>query len=159
MDNLEIEIRFADDPSRESPGRLTGTLMTYGEVAKDRAERFMRDSLLWDDTGIVINEQHNREAPIVRAIPFLEGNEVRIDTPLPNTQRGRDAATNVREGLLTGLSVEFSKQGVVASFVGGIREIRSARLVAAGLVDSGSYTGSTVSVRQYDGAERWRVWL
>ena len=86
MDNLEIEIRFADDPSRESPGRLTGTLMTYGEVAKDRAERFMRDSLLWDDTGIVINEQHNREAPIVRAIPFLEGNEVRIDTPLPNTQ-------------------------------------------------------------------------
>ena len=103
--------------------------------------------------------QHDRTRPIVRAIPFLDDNEVRIDTPLPNTTAGRDAAVNVREGILTGLSVEFSKQGVVASYVDGVREIRQATLVAAGLVDSGSYSSSTVSVRQSAAGGMYRVWL
>ena len=67
---------------------------------------------------------------------------------LPNTTAGRDAATNVREGILTGLSVEFEKRGLVQAMVGGVREIRSATLAAAGLVDMGSYSGSTVEVRQ-----------
>ena len=53
----------------------------------------------------------------------------------------------MREGILTGLSVEFAQAGLVAQMVGGIREIRSARLVAAGLVDLASYAGSVVEIR------------
>ena len=146
--DLLVEIRFLEDDTRQSPGRLTGTLVTYGEQARDRPEGFLRDALKWAETGIVINEQHNRQAPILRTIPFLEGDALKIDAPLPNTQRGRDAATNVREGLLTGLSVEFEKRGLVQAMVGGVREIRSATLAAAGLVDMGSYSGSTVEVRE-----------
>ena len=148
MDNLLVEIRYLADDTRQSPGRLTGTLITYGEVARDRAERFMRGALAWAEAGIVINEQHNRSAPIVRAVPFLDGDALKIDAALPNTQRGRDAAVNVKDGLLTGLSVEFEKRGLVAAMVGGVREIRSATLAAAGLVDMASYAGSAVEIRE-----------
>ena len=88
---------------------------------------------------------------ITRAVPYLEGNEVRIDTPLPNTTIGRDTAVNVREGILTGLSVEFERRSVVERMVGGIREIRSATLAGAGLVDLASYAGSVVEIRQSEG--------
>lgn len=148
LENLLIECRFVADETRESPGRLTGVLLTYGETSRDRPERFLRDSLHWLDSGIVVNEQHVRANAIMRVTPFLDGDTLRIDQPLPNTQRGRDAATNIRDGLYTGLSVEFAKRGVVASYVGGVREIRSAQLVGAGLVDLASYPGSTVEVRE-----------
>ena len=84
----------------------------------------------------------------MRAVPFVSGDELKIDVALPNTQRGRDAATNVKDGLLTGLSVEFEKRGLVAAMVGGVREIRSATLAAAGLVDMASYAGSAVEIRE-----------
>ena len=82
MDNLLVEVRYVEDDTRQSPGRLTGTLITYGEVARDRAERFMRGALAWAEAGIVINEQHNRAAPIVRAVPFLDGDALKIDAAL-----------------------------------------------------------------------------
>ena len=150
MDNsLLIEIRYAEDPDRQSPGRIVGTLVTYGARAADRPERFLQDALTWADDGILINEQHNRSAPIVRAIPFVQDNAVKIDAPLPNTQRGRDAATNIKERVLTGLSVEFA--GAVASTVNGERHIRSARLTGGGLVDMASYSGSGVEIRHAEG--------
>ena len=148
LQNLLIECRYVADESRESPGRLVGTLLTYGETSRDRPERFLPDSLLWDDGGIILNEQHIRSQSIMRIHPFLDGDILRVDQPLPNTQRGRDAATNIRDGLYTGLSVEFSKRGVLASYVGGVREIRQAQLVGAGLVDLASYPGSVVEVRE-----------
>ena len=49
----------------------------------------------------------SRQAPILRFIPEVDGAEVRIDAALPDTQRGRDAATMVRNGILRGLSIEF----------------------------------------------------
>ena len=147
MDNLLIEVRYVEDATRQSPGRLTGTLLTYDEQARDRQELFRAGALKWDDSGIAINQQHVRANIITRAIPYLDGNAVKIDAALPNTTIGRDTAVNVREGILTGLSVEFAQAGLVAQMVGGIREIRSARLVAAGLVDLASYAGSVVEIR------------
>ena len=146
MDALNIEVRFEQDETRQSPGRLTGTLLTYETRAGDRPEVFESGALQWPDGGIVINEQHNRQAPIVRAIPFVDGNEVKVDAPLPNTQRGRDAAENVREGVLTGLSIEF--RAVKQVWRGNLRVIQQAVLGAAGLVDKASYTDSAVEVRE-----------
>ena len=160
MDELVFEIRQEADPSRESPGRLVGTLLTYEERAKDRLEIFARGSLTWPEGGIVINEQHNRSSPILRVVPFLEGDKVKIDAALPNTTRGRDAAENLRTGVYTGLSVEFASRAEGRR--GPLREIRSALLGGAALVDSASYKGSTVEVRQLamrdilsGGAYRW----
>ena len=144
-DRIDVEIRFKEDESRQSPGILTGTLMTYETRASDRPETFEQDSLEWPDDGIVIYEQHNPHAPIVRAIPFVEGREVKINTPFPNTTRGRDAAVNLREGVLTGLSVEF--KAVRQSFRSGVRSISKAMLRGAGLVVAPAYSDSLAEVR------------
>ena len=62
---------------------------------------------------------------------------MKIDAAVPNTVRGRDAVTNIREGVWTGLSVEFHSRSEGRR--GNLREIRSAYLGAAALVDVGAY--------------------
>ena len=49
---LVCEVRYAEDQdTRGSPGRLTGTLMTYEREANDRPEIFTRGALAWPDGG------------------------------------------------------------------------------------------------------------
>ena len=79
-----------------------------------------------------------------------------IDQPLPDTQAGRDAAREIRDGLFTGLSVEF--RAVAQAYRGGVRRIMRAVLSGAGLVDSPEYAGSRVEVRGRRAGRR-RVWL
>ncbi len=157
MTELRCAIELRADDARESPGRIVGTLVTYGERAGDRAELFTPGALTWPDGGVILNEQHNRQAPIMRFVPTVEGRQVRIDAALPDTQRGRDAATMVRNGTFTGLSVEFRARRETRS-AGGVREIHAAELGGAGLVDSPSYRGSSVEVR-HKGRRRRRLWL
>ena len=90
---------------------------------------------------------HDRRAPLLRAVPILDGDTLRIDAPFPDTQRARDAATNLREGVLTGLSVEFLRRKGNPKR-GGIREILRAYVPRAGLVDTFRATpDSLVEVR------------
>ena len=145
MDEIRCSIEYREDETRQSPGRIVGSLLTYGRLAKDRPEMFESDALHWPDSGIVLNEQHNRAAPILRFTPELVGNELRIDAAIPDTQRGRDAATSIRNGLMTGLSIEFRSESEGRAS-GGVRQIRRAILAGAALVDSPSHV-STVEVR------------
>ncbi len=157
---LIVDIELRQDDSRQSPGRIIGTLIEYGKRASDRAEVFADGALHWPDGGIILNEHHNRAAPILRFTPTVEGREVRIDAALPDTQRGRDVATMVRDGTLTGLSVEFRAES--AGFTGGVREVRRAKLVAAAVVDSASYKGSLEIRHGGDGGAKPRpetLWL
>ena len=150
--SFAVELR--EDATRQSPGRLVGTILTYGERASDRAEVFEADSLTWPADGIVLNRQHQRGAPIMRVTPEVRGLAVVVvDQPLPDTAAGRDAAREVREGLFKGLSVEF--RAVRQTYEAGVRRITEATLWAVGLVDTPSYAGSTAEVR----GKRLRVWL
>ena len=144
MDSLLIEVRAAEDDA--GPGRIVGTLVNYGERARDRPEMFLSGALRWPEGGIIINEQHDRRASVVRALPFLEGKAIKIDARVPDTQRGRDAILNIREGVYTGLSVEFGAEQ--EEYRGALRIIRRGILGAAGLVDRASYGGSVVEVRE-----------
>ena len=158
---IRCKVELREDDTRQSPGRLTGVLLTYGERASDRPELFERDAFDLDaikaSGGIVINRQHTRGAPITRVIPELRGDELVIDQPLPDTQAGRDAAVEIRSGLMRGLSVEF--KAIRARMVSGVRRISEAALVAGGLVDDPSYAGSTVEVRDKGRPETWlRPW-
>lgn len=161
MESLTIPLEFRADETRQSPGLLAGILMAYGSKASDRAETFEQGAFHWRESGIVIREQHNREAPIVRAIPYLEGKELRISIPLPNTSRGRDAATNMRgpNPLYGGLSVEFNSEQETRR--DGLRVITRAFLDGAGLVDNPSYLTSTVEVRKEQVFLPWSIfaWL
>ena len=109
MDEIRCAIEIRQDDSVASPGRITGTLLQYGERASDRAERF--------------------EAGALRAA-------VVIDAPLPDTSAGRDGAREIRDGLLPGLSVEF--RVTAQRYVDGERRISAALLNGAGLVDDPS---------------------
>lgn len=154
---LRCEIEIREDESRASPGRIVGTLITYGQRARDRADVFAAGALRWPDDGVILNEQHNRRAPILRFTPILEGREVLIDAPLPDTQRGRDAATMIRDRVFRGLSIEF--RALEEGRRGGLREVRTAKLLGAALVDDGSYKGQ-LEVRQRDQrCHGRRLWL
>ena len=78
-----VEIR--EDYSRQSPGRLYGVLMRYGERAKDRAERFLPGALTWPDGGIVVTVQHDRRQAVARVTPIERDGELVIDAPVPDT--------------------------------------------------------------------------
>ena len=156
MDEFRCAIELRADESRESPGRLVGTLLTYGERAGDRAETFQKDSLIFPANGIVLRRQHARSAPIMRIVPELRGSALVIDQPLPDTAAGRDAASEIRAGLFRGLSIEFRAER--ERMAGGVRLIERGQLTGAGLVDDPSYRGSRVEVRGRNEGRR-RLWL
>jgi phage head maturation protease len=135
---------------------LVGTLLTYGELAADRPERFEPGALRWKDGGVVLREMHDRRQPLVRFTPKVDGNLVTVDALMPDTARSRDAITLVRNGTYRGLSVEFLPER--ERMDGELRIIERAELVGAGLVDDPAYSGSRVSMRgRADG--RVRFWL
>ena len=130
MNEIRCPIELRADDSGQSPGRLFGTLLTYGERASDRPEVFETNSLSWAEDGIVINRQHARNWPVLRAVPEVRGLMVVVDVPIPNTTAGRDAAQEIRDGLFKGLSVEF--KAVRQSFEGGLRRISSSTTHSGG---------------------------
>ena len=145
MDELRCEIRLSEEV--EGKPRLTGTLMVFGQQATDRPERFERGSLSWPEgDGIVLNRQHVRGAPILRLHPVEVGDRLVVDEPIPDTSAGRDCLAEIRSGLFRGLSVEF--RSLQEALVGGVRVIKKSNLVAAGLVDSPSYSSSVVEARE-----------
>ena len=151
---IRCAVELREDGERQSPGRLTGVLLRYGERAHDRPELFEAGALRWPDNGIVLRRQHNRGQPIMRVIPEVRAGAVVLDAPLPDTAAGRDAAREIRDGLFSGLSVEF--RATSQSYRAGVRRIAGALLNGAGLVDQPSYTGSRVEVR---GRKGRRIWL
>ena len=146
MDEVRCRLEIREDDSRRGPGRLHGVLLTYGERAGDRPEVFEPGSLTWPEDGIVISRQHNRRSPIMRVRPEVRGSQVVVDEVLPDTVAGRDAATEIRAGLFSGLSVEFRARR--QHYTSGVRHITAALLKGAGLVDDPSYRGSRVEVRE-----------
>ena len=159
MDELICEVRFAEDETRNSPGILSGVLMPYGVKASDRQEMFELGALTWDAEGILVRRMHDRKSPLVKVIPYMDGNDLRIDSPLLNSTAGRDAAIELRNGILTGLSVEFSATKETRR--GGLRVIQSAILGGAGLVDYPSYRGAKAELRGKTDTQRRiaQLWL
>ena len=105
MDEIRCSIKIED--RAEGQPRLVGTLMSYGERARDRAETFLPGSLKWDESGIILNRQHSRKNPILKFTPTESEGRVLIDVELPSTVAGLDALAEVRSGLFGSLSIEF----------------------------------------------------
>ena len=155
-DEIRCAIECRHDETRRGPGRLVGRMLTYGERAIDRAELFERGALSWPADGVVLNRQHARGAPIMRVMPVQVGDELRIDQVLPDTVAGRDAAAEIRSGLLRGLSVSF--QAARQSFAGGVRRIQSAALTAVAVVDDPSYDAPVEVRARVKGRRHRRAW-
>ena len=154
-DEIRCSIEVREDKGK--PPRLIGVLMPYGQTAVDRLEQFDSGSLSWPDSGIIVNRMHLRQSPIMRVIPIVEGNKVRIDAEIPSTVAGLDCLAEVRSGLLGFLSVEF--RSVSERFVLGVRHLSKAVLTGAGLVDAGSYSGAVVEARaKVEREQEWERW-
>ena len=152
---LHAAVELHADPG--GPGRLTGTIATYNEESRDaRRHVFAPGSLKWDSSGIVLNRQHTRAAPIARVTPMVDGDRIVVDHVLPDTAAGRDAAAEVRSGLMTGLSAEVRIDRDKRD--GGRRMILESELVGVGLVDRAAFETAQVSVHERQRARR-RVWL
>ena len=156
MDEIRCSIKI-EDRAEGRPARLVGVLMPYNTEARDRREVFEAGSLSWDARGIIVNRMHQRASPIMRVIPIVEGNEVRIDAEIPSTAAGLDCLAEVRSGLLVSLSVEF--RSVREKFVGGCRRIAEAVLTGAAVCDAGAYEGATVEARaKIEREQAWARW-
>ena len=57
-------------PAGKAPGRIVGELVIYEKQARDRKEIFTRGSLTFPPDGILITEQHNRQAPDSESNPI-----------------------------------------------------------------------------------------
>ena len=154
MDEIrcKVEVREADGKS----ARLVGTLLPFNVRAKDRPEMFLPGSVSWPEGGLVLNRQHQRGSPIMRISPTSSSTGLTVDAVIPDTTAGRDCASEVRSGLLTGMSIEF--RAIQESIVGGCRRISKAVLSAAALVDDPSYP-APVEVREHELRDReWERW-
>ena len=148
-----VELRAAD-VGGGSPGRLVGVLMRYGDSGEHGREVFAAGSLRWPTNGIRVDLEHasspargSVQPPIMRAIPIVSGDEVRIDQALPDTAAARDLATLMRSDppVYSGLSVEFHSRREHRQ--AGRRVVDDAELRGAALTDNASYEGTLVEVR------------
>ena len=105
-DTFTIPVECREDESREGPGRIVGTILETGRVAGDRQEVFTPGSPVFPSTGVELRRGHRGEA-VLTFDPIVDGATIRIDAPLPDTQLGRQVATEVRSGARAALSVEF----------------------------------------------------
>ena len=73
MTEIRCAIELRADESRQSPGRVVGTLMEYETRAGDRPEMFAPGSLEWPADGILLNLSHDRKQPVMRFKPGSPG--------------------------------------------------------------------------------------
>ena len=145
-ERFEIPIECREASSYDGgPGRLTGTILEVGRIASDRREVFTPGAAIFPSTGVTLYRGHRGE-PIMDFQPVLSGNEIKIDAALPDTDLGRQVATEVRNGERSALSVEFTS--LEEARVQGVRELRSALVRGAALVREGSYTQARAEVRE-----------
>ena len=166
-DTIRCELRHED--STDGPGRLVGVLMRYGDTGLRGAERFNPGSLRWPDNGIRVDLDHasspargSVQAPLLRTVPIVDGDEIRIDADLPDTTAARDLAVLMRttQPMYTGLSVEFRSRKEHRQ--AGVRVIDDALLEGAALTSEPAYKDTSVEVRDEDESEkkpRRRFWL
>ena len=132
----------------ETGPQLVGVLIQEGRAASVRAEVFAPGSLVWSASGIALRAEH-LGAEDSRAIPTREANgEIRIAAP---ASAALVAAFNEGRKFL---SIEFHSLQETRS-AAGVREIQSAFLPGAALVESPEYVQARAEVR----SKRRRVWL
>ena len=150
-----IEHRFGELEYRESEdglGVVSGRVLRYGDVATLPwgTEEFKSGPFEYAKRGLRVNRMHVRQQPLARTGVGLKvedtAEQLRTEFQLPDTAAGRDADTELRLGLLTGLSVEFRvlKDEVDEK---GHRLITRAILYGFGLVDDPAYPDSLASMR------------
>ena len=108
-------VTFERGDTYSGPGKLSGKLLTYGELAtidhRGRRERFEPRSVFLSP-DISLNREHDPGAVIVEELgeylTVRDGPDaLLVEVKLPDTAAARSAAAAVRAGELRGFSAEF----------------------------------------------------
>ena len=154
---------FDRGDSYSGPGKLSGKLLTYGEVAtidhRGRRERFESRSVFLSP-DISLNREHDPASVIVEELgehlTLRDGPDaLLVEVRLPDTAAARSAAADVRSGKLRGFSAEFHPIQE-RSDPDGTRVVTRALLADVGLVGDPAYPSSVVELRHKG---RRRIWL
>lgn len=145
------EIRFTD--IRAEGRTLSGTVIRYGDEARLPWGREVIRSGAFGDVraqDVILNRQHDRALPLARTGGgglFLEdgAEALSVRAELPETRDSDDVLTLIRQGVLRGLSLEFTAKE--ESYEGDLRIISRAALQGVAVVDKPAYPSSLVQAR------------
>lgn len=149
MENqARLETRaFPGGELRISGRTVSGVVMQYLDVA-DMGE--FREQFLPGAFGepaeieAGLNILHNESRQVAETGAGLvfrdDGERLLMSASMPNTKQGDEALRMIRDGRLSGLSVEFRSKR--EKFTGDLRQIIRATLGGLGLVDRPAYSGS-----------------
>ena len=150
---MTVERRSAAVEFRIEGRRLSGTVMKYGAISPSHRERFEPGSLRMAE-AVHLDLDHDPE----RAVAWHPGGGLAIENgrdsmtmraelpPIPAADR---ALADIRDGKVTGLSVEF--RAVRERRDGDLRVIEEAVLSGIAIVRSPSYSNARVEGRRRSG--------
>ena len=150
---MEFERRISATEIRAEGRRLSGVVLTFGEVSPSHREQFEPGSLRLAET-VHLDLGHD---PLKAAAWFPGGGlELRSDhsalrmvAEVPKIPAGDAALEMVRSGRATGLSIEF--RAVKERRDGVIRVVEESLVRGIGIVAAPSYLGSRVEARRRSG--------
>ena len=154
---MKPERRQAGGEVRAEGRRLSGVVMSYGDVGRTHRERFEPGSLVLAE-AVTLDLFHDR----TRAACWYpnggmelreEDGELRMVAELPPIAAADRALALVASGEANGLSVDFHCQAERRE--GGLRVVERALLKSIGLVSRPDYKASRVEAR----SRRRRLWL
>lgn len=145
-----VELRLADDQDGRT---VEGVAVPYNEVTdltSHGQERFAPGSMKrtvdrWSGSRrqMPLLRGHDQDKPIGKVVTFNDTPEgLMVVARLADTALGREAAQEVREGVLDAFSIGF--RAVRAERVAGVREVREAAIHELSLVPLPAYSGAEV---------------
>ena len=140
--------------------RLSGTVLSYGDVSPTHRERFEPGALMLAE-AVPLNLRHDRMVTVgwfPNGGMVLEADEtaLRMTADLPPLPAADVALERVRAaGGAMGLSIEF--KALAERRESGLRVIERAELRGIAITEKPSYHGSRVEARHSQG--RFRTWL
>ena len=148
MDEIRCAIELRDT---EGQRRLYACLIQEGRIASQRAELFAPGSCTWPHDGVDILTKHLGEAE-TRTLPTRQPN----GSIVVDCEAGPGMIAAVESGKRF-MSVEFIPLAESRN-ASGVREVRSAMIVAGALTADPEYKQTSAEVRDR-GSRRRRVWL
>ena len=153
----ENEFRYGDVEFRQGDdglGVVVGTVIRYGDVAQigGFTEEFKAGAFGdFRNPKVKANRMHQRTQMLARLGNRLEIDDtderMKYELSLPDTTAGRDTATELAEGLLTGSSLEFRAIEETFNEDTQHRVISKAQLFGFGVVDEPAYPDSGATMR------------
>ena len=143
MESRAVEIRVQDD------GAILGTAIPFREVTELPWGRERIDSARFSKR-VMANVQHDRGRaigvyPSGNLALEVEGGGVQFRLDPIDTREYQDTLELVRQGILSGASVEFLP--VRERLLDGVRVIDLAEIRGVALVDTPAYDGATIEAR------------